>query len=141
MNPCGHVIAGSRNIAGCGPSTKLTSLPSLVAICLVEVEVSSILIFNVRRRIRTIILLQSVTKQFRRLFWHISYYKVRQSTFITKCDRLLLQSALGITKCDSYYKLRGNRVCNSLKMMGGEGYWNCLNFHNRKIQIKDKRLT
>ena len=47
-----------------------------------------------------IILLQSVTIQFRRLFWHISYYKVRQSNFITKCDRLLLQSASGITKCD-----------------------------------------
>ena len=54
-----------------------------------------------------IILLQSVRIQFRRLFWHISYYKVRQSNFITKCDRLLLQSALGITKCDRlYYKVR-----------------------------------
>ena len=54
-----------------------------------------------------IILLQSVTIQFRRLFWHISYYKVRQSNFITKCDRLLLQSASGITKCDRlYYKVR-----------------------------------
>ena len=47
-----------------------------------------------------IILLQSVTNQFRRLFCHISYYKVCQSNFITKCDRLLLQSASGITKCD-----------------------------------------
>ena len=47
-----------------------------------------------------IVLLQSVTIQFRRLFWHISYYKVRQSNFITKCDRLFLQSASGITKCD-----------------------------------------
>ena len=54
-----------------------------------------------------IILLQGVTMQFRRLFWHISYYKVRQSNFITKCDRLSLQSASGITKCDSvYYKVR-----------------------------------
>ena len=54
-----------------------------------------------------IILLQSVTIQFRRLFWHILYYKVRQSNFITKCDRLLLQSASGITKCDRlYYKVR-----------------------------------
>ena len=71
---------------------------------------------------RVIILLQSVTVQFRRFFWHISYYKVRQSNFITKCDRillqgtsgitkcdrLLLQSASGITKCDSYYKVRRN---------------------------------
>ena len=68
-----------------------------------------------------IILLQSVTIQFRRLFWHISYYKMRQSNFIAKCDRLLLQSvsvitkcdrllqsASGITKCDSYYKVRRN---------------------------------
>ena len=47
-----------------------------------------------------VILLQSVAIQIRRLFWHISYYKVRQSDFITKCDRLLLQSASGITKCD-----------------------------------------
>ena len=54
-----------------------------------------------------VILLQSVTYQIRRLFWHISYYKVRQSNFITKCDRLLLQSASGITKCDRlYYKVR-----------------------------------
>ena len=47
-----------------------------------------------------IILLQSVTVQIGRLFWHISYYKVPQSNFITKCDRLLLQSASDITKCD-----------------------------------------
>ena len=54
-----------------------------------------------------IILLQSVTIQFRRLYWHISYYKMRQSNFITKCDKLLLQSASGITKCDRlYYKVR-----------------------------------
>ena len=54
-----------------------------------------------------IILLQSMTIQFRRLFWDISYYKVWQSNFITKCDRLLLQSASGITKCDRlYYKVR-----------------------------------
>ena len=54
-----------------------------------------------------IILLQSVTIQIRRLFWHISYYKVRQNNFITKCDRLLLQNASGITKCDRiYYKVR-----------------------------------
>ena len=38
-----------------------------------------------------IILLQSMTIQFRRLFRH---------NFITKCDRLLLQSESGITKCD-----------------------------------------
>ena len=90
-----------------------------MAISLVEVEIWYFLVFNVRRRICIIILLQGVTMQFRRLFWHISNYKVRQSNFITKCDRLLLQSesgitkcerlllqsALGITKCDSYYKV------------------------------------
>ena len=47
-----------------------------------------------------IILLQGVTIQFCRSFWHISYYKVQQSNFITKCDRLLLQIVSGITKCD-----------------------------------------
>ena len=63
-----------------------------------------------------IILLQSVTIQFRRLFWHILYYKVRQSNFITKCDRLLLQSASGITKCDRlYYKVR--RVLQSVTVI------------------------
>ena len=40
------------------------------------------------------------------------YYKMRQvlqSTLgITRCDRLLLQSASVITKCDSYYKVRRN---------------------------------
>ena len=54
------------------------------------------------------ILLQGVTIQFRRLFCYISCYKVRQSNLITKCDKLLLQSASGITKCDSYYKVRRN---------------------------------
>ena len=86
-----------------------------------------------------VILLQSVTIQFRRVFLHISYNKVRQSNFITKygrlilqsvsgitkCDRLfitkcvryykvwqtLLQSASGITQCDSYYKVRHKRGC------------------------------
>ena len=59
-----------------------------------------------------IILLQSVTIQFRRLFWHTSYYKVRQSNFITKCDRLyykvrqVLQSVIGlIIKYVRYYKV------------------------------------
>ena len=46
--------------------------------------------------------------QFRSLFWHISYYKVLQSNFITKWERLLLQSESRITKCDSYYKVRLN---------------------------------
>ena len=69
-----------------------------------------------------IILLQSMTVHYRRLFWHILYYKVRKSNFITKRDRLLLQSASGIAKydrmllqsasgiakCDNYYKVRRN---------------------------------
>ena len=54
-----------------------------------------------------VILLQSVTIRIRRLFWHISHYKVRQSNFITKYDRQLLQSASGITECHRlYYKVR-----------------------------------
>ena len=98
----GNVIAGSYNFAGCGHSAWLTSLPSVVAISLVELEIWPILIFNLRRRMRMIILLRSVTMQFCRLFSHILYYKVRQSNFTTKCDKLLLQSASGITKCGSY---------------------------------------
>ena len=87
VTSCDHVITG-------------WSLPSVVTIRLVKVEIWSILISNVRTGIHMIILLQSVTIQFRRLFWHILYYKVWQSNFITKYDRLLLQSASGITKCD-----------------------------------------
>ena len=36
-------------------------------------------------------------------FWHISSDKVRQSNFITKCDRLLLESSPDITKCDKLF--------------------------------------
>ena len=65
MTSCGHVITGSRDFAGCSPSVSLPSLPSVVVIFpLMEVEIWSILIFNVRRRIRMIILLQSETMQF-----------------------------------------------------------------------------
>ena len=90
----------------------------MVAISLVEEQIWSILIFNVRR----IALLQSVTIQFCRVFWHILYYKVRQSNFITKCGRLLLQSASGITKCDSCYKVRRNNV-------------SLINFENERLNI------
>ena len=54
---------------------------------------------------------------------------MRQSNFITKCDRLLLQSVSGITKCDSYYKVRCNaryksdEKCESYeKILGAQ--WN-----------------
>ena len=47
-----------------------------------------------------IILLQGVTIQLRSLF---------DIFHITKCGRLLFQSASGITKCDTYYKARRNR--------------------------------
>ena len=91
-------------------------MPTVVAIRFVEVEMWYILIFNVRRRIRMIILLQCVTIQIHRLFWHISYYKVQESNFITKCDRLLLQSASGITKCPRLcYKAR--QVLQSLTII------------------------
>ena len=33
---------------------------------------------------------------------------MRQSNFVTKCDRLLLKSASDITKRDVYYKVRRN---------------------------------
>ena len=71
------------------------------------------------------------------------YYKVRQlllqsatayNYFITKCDKcyykvrellksatILSQSAIGITKCDDYYKGRQNKavaLCNKLEMDG-----------------------
>ena len=51
-----------------------------------------------------------MTIQFCRIIWHIPYYKVRQSSFITKCDRLLLQSASGIINCNSYYKVRRDSI-------------------------------
>ena len=116
-------MAGSRNFAVCGASAWLTSLPSVVAISLVEVEIWSIFIFNVKRKIQIVILLRSVIIQFSRLFLYISYYKIGKVVLlqsvtdcvqivlgITKCDRLSLQSASGITKCDSYNKVRRNRV-------------------------------
>ena len=122
VTSCGHVIAGSRNFAGCGPSGELTSLPNMETISFVEVEIWYILIFNVRRRIPMIILWQSVTMQFRRLFWHILYYKVQQSNFIRKRDKVchvlhsvtdcfykvrqVLQGVTNfITKCIRYYKV------------------------------------
>ena len=114
VNFASHSPRGSEDISffishvtSCGHVTKGSSLPSVVAIRLLEVETWPTLIFNVRRRIHMIILLQSVTIQIRSLFWHISYCKVQQSNFITKFDRLLLQNAPDITKCDRiYYKVR-----------------------------------
>ena len=44
-------------------------------------------------------------------FWHISSDKVRQSNFITKCDRLLLESSPDITKCDKLFPA-GNYIFN-----------------------------
>ena len=76
-----------------------------------------------------------MTIQLRRLFWHISYNKVRHSNFITNCDRLLLQSVSGITKCDrlllqsvsgitkcgSYNKVRRNTLrVKEVSNVGGD---------------------
>ena len=63
-----------------------------------------------------IILLKSVKIQFCRPFWHFSYYKMRQSNFITKHDGLLLQRASGITKCDRLLlqSATGITKCNTL---------------------------
>ena len=33
-------------------------------------------------------------------FWHSLYHNVRQRNFITKCDKLLLESALDTAKCE-----------------------------------------
>ena len=37
---------------------------------------------------------------------HLFYYKVRQ---VLQSATVLLQSAIGITKCDDYYKVRQNK--------------------------------
>ena len=63
-----------------------------------------------------IILLQRVTNQFRRLFWRISYCKKQQNNFITKRDKLLLQSASGITKYDRTYCM-GRQVIQSVTVI------------------------
>ena len=54
-----------------------------------------------------IILLQNVTIQFRRPFWHISYNKVRQSNLLqseTDCYHKVRQVLQSVTDC--YYKVR-----------------------------------
>ena len=84
-----------------------------------------------------IILLQTVTMQFRRLFWHISYYKVRQSNFITKCDRLLLQSVSGITKCDRLLlqSASGITKCDRLLLQSGSGITKCDKLYYKVRQL------
>ena len=102
------------HVTSCGPVIIGSIMLSVMAISLAELEIWSISIFHLRIMRHMIILLQSVTIQFRRLFWHISYNKVRQSNFITKYERLLLQSVSGITKvwqtvitkCVRYYKVQ-----------------------------------
>ena len=100
-----------------------SSLPSAVTISIVEEEIWSVLILNLRRRIHMITLLQSVTIKFRRLLWHISYYKVWQINFITQSDRLLLQSPSGITKCDR------------LLLQGASGITKCDGLHYKVRQV------
>ena len=88
--PCDHVIAGSRNFAGCGPSAYFIRLPSVVAISLLEVEI--ILIFNARRRIY-----MNIFKE-----WLFNFADVFDIFRISKCGKvILLQSVI-----DSYYKVR-----------------------------------
>ena len=102
----GDISLFISHVTSWGHVTKGSSLPSVVALRLVEAEIWPILIFNVRKKIHTVILLQNVTIQICSLFWHTSYYKVRQSNFITNCDRLyynvcqVLQSATVITRWD-----------------------------------------
>ena len=109
----GDISLFISHVTSWGHVTKGSSLPSVVAIRLLEVEIWPILIFNVRRRIHMIILLQSVTIQICRLFWHISYYKVRQSNFITKWQTVITKCVRYhkvwqtiIAKCVRYYKVR-----------------------------------
>ena len=45
-----------------------SSLPGVVTMSLVEVEIWSVLVFNIRKKVHMLILLQSVTIQFRRRF-------------------------------------------------------------------------
>ena len=66
----GDISLFISHVTSWGHVTKGSSLPSVVAIRLVEVEIWPILIFNVRKKIHTVILLQSVTIQIRSLFWH-----------------------------------------------------------------------
>ena len=78
-----------------------------MTISLVEVKICSTLIFNVKRKIHMIIVLQSATIQFRRIF---------DIFCITKCGKvILLQSVIdccykgsqvlqSVTNC--YYKVR-----------------------------------
>ena len=73
----GDILFFISHVTSYGDVITGSSLPCGVAISLVEIEISSILIFGLRIRIHMIIWLQSVTIQFSRLFWHISYYKVR----------------------------------------------------------------
>ena len=50
---------------------------------------------------------------------------------ITKRDRLLLQSASSITKCDSYYKVRRNKEQRRTQVT---------NFRNSNFENKMKRM-
>ena len=78
-----------------------------------EVEIWSILIFNVRRRIHMIVLLQSAAIQFGRLFKHISYYTKRGKVILLQSVRdcyykvhQVLQSVTDCYyKCVKYYKV------------------------------------
>ena len=101
-------------------------------------DIWSVLIFKVRRRrIPMVILLESVTTQFRRLFWHISYYKLHQSNFIAKCDRLLLQSAPSIKKCDRLLlqSTSGITKCDRLLLQSASGITKCHRFYYKVRQV------
>ena len=113
-----------------------SSLPSVVTISLVVVEIWSVLIFNVRKGIHMLILLQSVTIQFCKRFWHISHYKV-QSNFITKCDRLLLQSASDITKCDRLLLQSALDItkCDRLLLQSASDITKCDRFYYKVRQL------
>ena len=92
-----------------------------------------------------IILLQSVATQFCSVFWNISYFKAQQSYFITKSDMLLLQSALGIMKCDRllviakcarYYKVWQTLLQNVSGITKCDSYYKVRSNTDNKIWTK-----
>ena len=52
---------------------------------------------------------------------------------ITRCDRLLLQSASGITNCGSYYKVKRNSV--------NQNKWRIHNIYILSMGVKNASLV
>ena len=78
-----------------------------------------------------------MTNQFRRLFRHISYFKKHQSNFITNYDRLLLQSALPIAKCDRLLSQSALAIktYDRLLLQSASGIAKCDRLHYKVRQV------